>query len=754
MRRVTAVTLLGFCCAYVSADAQEPSVLPAMPQATMQMPWSEFRAMWDALETAEAETAAVVPKPPVQWSVVEADYAAEARADNASVKITARFHVQIWEPVEWVRIPLIGDGVAVTEVTFDDAPANLTPDEQGRLTLLHQGSGEHTVTMTFYVTTAENEGVVSFEFPCQESAVTRMMLRVPVKDARVQASAASNTELRATESGVEAELAFPKTQKLAVSWTLPAKLPATATFIEPRVACTSWTLVSLAETYVSCATQLRFQLLRGAVDSFAVDLPGDVNVLDVAGQGSAWSRQDADGKQRIQIKTNHQISDSYDVIISYERPFSGELVDVPIARVSDVVRETGYVGISARGNVEVSPAATIEGLTRLDAAELPVELRAMSPTPVLLAFRHGEGERLLAVDVRRLEDVAVPDSTIEYASITTLVTEDGMAVTRASYEVRNSVRQFLRVRVDEKAEIWSALVGDRVVKPARDATTGEILIPLSKSVEVDRRLGSFPVHLLYMERIAAPKGLWSTTNLSAPATDIFANSVEWEVQLPEQRPLYRATGDLERIDVASGGILESAREQVRPVSTTRQERLHRLREGVQRFLITDINSPIATSEGNVDRYSGQKLSPEQTGAGKASSSIAGVLPVSISLPEAGYSYRFGTILAEQGKPLSLSLTTLPRAIPLTLRYTVLGFALLLGVTLARLAVTSAYRKRFGRRAATVLAVGIGTVACAVYVDGVSLLEATVTIAGSFVLVLFAARARSQFLLVQPAPEVR
>lgn len=735
MRHAIAIVILAATSfESLTVTAETPAQMPAMAQSYMQIPWADFRAMYEALNAAK-EKPVSPPKPPVPWAIVDANYAAEARPDNSGVIIVARFRVQVWEPAEWLRIPLVDDSVAVTSVMLDDKPANVTADGQGQLTLLHQGAGEHNVEMTLYVTASENEGVVSFEFPCIESAVTHMTLRVPVKDARIESHAASNTNVTVTDVGVEAEMAFPKTQKLAASWTLPAKLPVPAPVAEPRVACTAWTLVVLSETYVSCTAQLRYQVLRGGVDSFALELPSDVNVLEVAGQGAAWSRQNTTGSQRIEIKTNHRIGDSYTVTISYESPFAGELAKIPIVRISNVVRETGYAGIAARGNVEVSAAAAIEGLTRLDTAELPVELRAMSSTPLLLAFRHGEGNRMLAVELRKLKDVAVPDSTIDYASLTTLITEDGMAVTRASYEVRNSLRQFLRIRVDEDAEIWSAFVGDRVVKPARDAKTGEVLVPLSKSVEIDRRLGSFPVQLLYMQHVAKPKGLWSTTSLTAPATDILASSVSWEVLLPEQRPLYNFAGDLAAIASPVRAQAFAPNTASRPTSVTRQDTLFRLREGVERFFMTDINNPASQSQQGAPRYAGPLLAPQQAGASKSASSVAGVLPVPITLPETGVPYRFGKVLAEQGKPLALSLVTVPRALITTLRCIAMALSVLAGVTFTRIILDVLKRTRVRKRNLAAFAACANSVAYMSNLGSVSIAASLLLAAGAAAIAL-------------------
>jgi hypothetical protein len=146
--------------------------------------------------------------------------------------------------------------------------------------------------------------------------------------------------------------------------------------------------------------------------------------------------------------------------------------------------------------------------------------------------------------------------------------------------------------------------------------------------------------------------------LRAPATDIMAGEVSWTVLLPETRRLYDAKGDLKPYATQVVPTLDLKRP---TTSVARRQTVHRLREGVERFLITDINNPAgAVRGGPTQRYQGPPLTPEQAGAGSSVSAVAGVLPVPIDLPRTGVPYRFHTVLTAQGKALDLHVTTYPR----------------------------------------------------------------------------------------------
>jgi RNA polymerase sigma factor (sigma-70 family) len=177
-------------------------------------------------------------------------------------------------------------------------------------------------------------------------------------------------------------------------------------------------------------------------------------------------------------------------------------------------------------------------------SELPESVRALSPNPILLGFKYTEHPYLLAADVRKLDDMPVRVAAIDRAEITTVVTDEGIAATRARYYVRNNLKQFLRVEVPQGAEVWGAEVAGQVVKPARDNESNTVLVPLLKSAETNQRLGAFPVEVVYMMRMQHTPRLAGRLALYAPATDILANEVQWEVLVPESQRVYRSRGDL------------------------------------------------------------------------------------------------------------------------------------------------------------------------------------------------------------------
>jgi hypothetical protein len=442
----------------------------------------------------------------------------------------------------------------------------------------------------------------------------------------------------------------------------------------------------VSERVLACDSVLVFDVARGNVDTFTFTLPARVNVLQVEGEGSAWSRTEAGEAQRIDVKVNHPIEDHYTLSVRYELPIEGELASLTMPELiaENVVRQTGWLGIVARDNVELSPASDTTGYTRVDLSELPGSLMSLAANPILLAYRQNQGGGTLSLDVHKLADVAVRPATIDSAQFTTLLTKEGSRMTRATYEVRNNVQQHLRVRIAPRTKISSASVGGQLVKPARDEKDADtILVPLLQSAVQGRQLGAFPVEIVYTEAgQALPKGR-ASLQLALPAADLPIGRASWEIWVPATHSAIDAKGDLdadspEMLGYVPADSVEQAR---RTPKGTREAPLHRLREGIERFLITDINNPAGSAGGGGPRYVGAPIQEPESGA-----AVAGILPVAVQLPLEGVPYAFNRVLIDEQKPLTLTLALYETAAAKRIVAVQFFVALVAGAALGRVVV--------------------------------------------------------------------
>ena len=102
-----------------------------------------------------------------------------------------------------------------------------------------------------------------------------------------------------------------------------------------------------------------------------------------------------------------------------------------------------------------------------DVAELPRQLILRTTNPILMAYKylHADPPPGLALTLTRHEVASVQEAAIDRAEYRTLYTRDGLQVTTAEFQLRNSRKQFLRLRLPEGSNDVA------VERPPRAATT-------------------------------------------------------------------------------------------------------------------------------------------------------------------------------------------------------------------------------------------------------------------------------------------
>ena len=106
-------------------------------------------------------------------------------------------------------------------------------------------------------------------------------------------------------------------------------------------------------------------------------------------------------------------------------------------------------------------------------------------------------------------------------------------MTTASFGVRNSRRQFLRIDLPEGAEVWSARVDGRPTPPAvsppdpERADRGGVLLPIPSSSD------GFIVELVYASRLPG-LGRLGRLGVTLATADVLVTSTRWDLFLPTE----------------------------------------------------------------------------------------------------------------------------------------------------------------------------------------------------------------------------
>lgn len=292
------------------------------------------------------------------------------------------------------------------------------------------------------------------------------------------------------------------------------------------------TLISIGEVSLRGSATIEINVKSGSLLALQLQLPNDLNVLGVSAPSLRQHQvQNGDdtARQTIDMEFTREMEGQFRVQVNYERILADSEQETPIPTVSvnDAEVEHGRIAVEALTAVEVQ-AAVAEQLSLLDINELPQQLVLKTTNPILLAYKYVRTESpfQLALNVTRHQELEVQVAAIETAHYQTLYTRDGLAVTQARLNIRNSRRQFLRLELPADSEIWSVFVDGQSEKPARASDSDSAVL-----IKMINSANGFPVEIVYASKISAMSAMGTLSN-RLPRPDIVVTHTRWDVFLP------------------------------------------------------------------------------------------------------------------------------------------------------------------------------------------------------------------------------
>ncbi len=312
------------------------------------------------------------------------------------------------------------------------------------------------------------------------------------------------------------------------------------------------TLISLGEVALEGAASIAIEVKSGRLDKLELELPAAVHLFNLSAPSLrhyefAKASEDSSAPRRLAVEFTQEMEGEFRLELSYEQVLAEAKVSadpsgldsansspdngllVPLVTVLGAEIEQGRLALEALSAVEVRPAAS-QGLSVLDIAELPRQLLLRTTNPILQAYKYVRAEPRpeLRLAITRHRLLEVQEATIDQADYRTLYTRDGLAVTTARFTVRNSRKQFLRLRLPPGSRVWSVSVDGQPEKPAaRDGENPEeVLIKILHSTR------GFPVEVIFGTRYDR-LGRRGSISGSLPFPDILVTRSRWQVLLPD-----------------------------------------------------------------------------------------------------------------------------------------------------------------------------------------------------------------------------
>ncbi len=297
------------------------------------------------------------------------------------------------------------------------------------------------------------------------------------------------------------------------------------------------TLISLGDVTMTGSATVEVNVKSGSIRDLQLELPSGVNFLSLTAPSlRIYKNNPGENTQVIDVQFTQEMEGQFRIEVGYELIMADGASDVvvPTLSVSGAEVEQGRIAVEALTAVEVQ-ASSVAQLSTLDPGELPKQLILKTTNPILLAYKyaHVDPPYKLTLKITRHKEIEVQSATIDKAVYRTLYTIDGLAVTTAEFIVRNSRKQFIRVKLPKGSTVWSAFVDGKPEKPAiseagseKEESNPNILIKIINSSS------GFPVTLIYQTPVAR-FGVMGRVKGVLPRPDMVVTNSKWDVFLPD-----------------------------------------------------------------------------------------------------------------------------------------------------------------------------------------------------------------------------
>lgn len=286
--------------------------------------------------------------------------------DGQRVRFDVTFEVETYRG-RWQRVDLPFQGVALESVNTPDE-VTLTARPEGGYSLWVERPGRHSVELRFTVPIVESPGkkAIAFQFPRLVSS--RLELTLPDADAQIEVAGDPAQSTEAVEGGQRLTVFLGSNTQVGVNWSPP---PGRAVDAGAVVIAEQTIFAHLRERVLELRVRVQYSVERGEAREFRVTLPPDTQLISVEGENI---REWAPEGNELRVSLHTSVRDDYRLEFTTERLLDAvpERLALPVPRVQNVLRETGWLIFTYDEGLRVRPEST-ENLSQLDRQQIPTE---------------------------------------------------------------------------------------------------------------------------------------------------------------------------------------------------------------------------------------------------------------------------------------------------------------------------------------------------------------------------------------------
>ena len=500
-----------------SVAAQQPPRASETPR-TVTLALTEYNRLMDLANRPSPRTIAA----PVAAVLASADLRVRVERDTARGVFTLVGDV-LREGVN--RVPVLSGGTLV-DASMAGRPVPLMADANAHLALL-PGPGPFSLALEWGAPLKFVPGRASFVLPVPPAGTARATIDLPGELADVRLSAGLVTRRSTAAGRTIVEATLDPGSATEVWWSMRDSAPVAAVR-EVRTLADVMTLVTAGDSDVKMVTLIDLTVVQGEPRAVEVRLPAGYEVSSITSSSLEVGDQRDGG---VTLTIADPSARCHQLLISLERQHGGGsfALDTGFVTLPGVQRERGEIAIEGMGTLELT-ATEREGMHRIDVRELNPSLQSLARSPLLAAFRYQRSAvaPALALEVERFADVGVLAAVADHAVATTLVTNEGRALTEVMLLLRNRAQPFLKVTLPPGASIVSVDVSGETAKPVLGADGTRV--PLMRPGF--RPEGTYSVSFVYLHA-GTPFARKGEMQMTLPAMDIPIGFVDWEMFVPD-----------------------------------------------------------------------------------------------------------------------------------------------------------------------------------------------------------------------------
>ncbi len=318
--------------------------------------------------------------------------------------------------------------------------------------------------------------------------------------------------------------------------------------VEPWLECSLLQEVARKPGLTETRARLRYEIKNAGVKSLFVRLPEMAVGTRFRGEGVAGFHPIEGDAGLWQVDLDRRAIGSYALDIEY-REFGDddlELVVVNGIQTIGTKLQEGFLALKSERRLSLSPRLNGSGLNRIEWQQIPEDLRS-GWSASELAFRASAPDFRVAVDASRLDLAKTLPAQVKSARLRSLLSESGVVLTRATFEIDPGRKPHLRLRLPEGAEFWACYVNECSVWPSQKE--GDLLAPLELASQRDKEICR--LELVYA--MEAGENEDGEIAFVGPQCELPLENIEWQVFVSGGLGNPRWGGTLELLE--QGGLV-------------------------------------------------------------------------------------------------------------------------------------------------------------------------------------------------------